>query len=62
MNCRDAHKLVVHAQDSRLPLGQRLAVRYHLLICQGCRNFRRQMAFLRAASQHFPGTPPPNRD
>lgn len=55
MKCRDAHKLVIRAQDERLPLPQRLALRFHLLICAACNNFRRQMDFLRDACRRFPG-------
>lgn len=55
MKCRDAHKLVMRAQDQALPLTDRLALRCHLLICAACSNFRRQMDFLRAACRRFPG-------
>ncbi len=58
MNCREAHRLVVRAQDSRLPFRQRLAVRFHLAICTACTNFRQQMRFLREACRHFPGNDP----
>jgi len=55
MNCKEAHKLVVQGQDSRLPLAQRLALRFHLFICNACTAFERQMAFLRAACRSYPG-------
>lgn len=55
MNCHEAHKLVVQAQDSRLPLVKRLGLRFHLFICDACSAFGRQMEFLRAACRSFPG-------
>ena len=35
--------------DRRLGLAERLALRLHLLICDGCTNFSKQAAFLRRA-------------
>jgi hypothetical protein len=57
MNCHEAHKLVIRAQDERLPWRQRLGLRLHLFICGACTAFDRQMAFLRAACRRFPGEP-----
>jgi hypothetical protein len=37
------------AMDRRLPLWQRLMLRLHLAICDGCSNARRQMRLLRLA-------------
>jgi hypothetical protein len=55
MNCHQAHRLVVQAQDSRLPLARRIGLRFHLLICAACAAFERQMTFLRAACRSYPG-------
>ena len=55
MNCHDAHKLVIRAQDERLSWGERLGLRFHLFICTACTAFERQMDFLRAACRAFPG-------
>ncbi|NTV12151.1 MAG: anti-sigma factor [Zoogloea sp.] len=54
MKCKEAHKLVVHSQDERLGMAQRIRLRLHLLICSACTNFERQMAFLREACRRFP--------
>jgi hypothetical protein len=56
MNCHDAHKLVIRAQDQRLSLTERLGLRFHLFICAACTSFERQMDLLRAACQSFPGS------
>lgn len=55
MDCREVHKLIVRAQDARLPWLARLRARLHLAFCGACRNFERQMAFLRASCRRFPG-------
>lgn len=55
MTCREAHRRVVQGLDVRLSLGQRLSLRFHLLICAACRSFERQMDFLREACRRFPG-------
>jgi hypothetical protein len=55
MTCQEAHKLVVQAQDGRLPLIKHLGLRFHVFICKSCTAFGRQMEFLRAACRSFPG-------
>ena len=46
-NCKEVSRLVSREQDERLPLGQRVMLRLHMLMCEGCRRFERQTAFLR---------------
>ncbi len=53
LNCRDATALMSQAQERKLSLGERLALRVHVLICSGCSNFRRQMNVLRDAARRF---------
>ena len=47
LTCREATRLVSEGLDRRLGLAERLALRLHLLICDGCSNFSKQLAFLR---------------
>ena len=49
LSCKEASRLVSEGLDRRLGFGQRVALRLHLAICDGCSNFSRQVAFLRAA-------------
>jgi hypothetical protein len=49
LNCKEATRLVSQGLDRRLGLAERAALRLHLLVCDGCANFSRQMAFLRKA-------------
>lgn len=48
-NCRDVTRLVLRAQDQRLPLADRLRVRLHLALCQACPRFVRQAELMRGA-------------
>jgi len=48
-SCKEVSHLVSQGLDRELGFGERLRLRAHLAICNGCRNFRRQIAFLRTA-------------
>jgi hypothetical protein len=67
LSCKDVTKLVSESMDRSLPLGKRVGVRLHLLICRFCERYRRQLLRLREASRQlalagempgklFPGT------
>ena len=53
LNCKQASELMSQEQDRRLGLAERLALRLHLLICDACTEYRRQMAVLRHACRRF---------
>ncbi len=55
LSCREATALMSQEQDRRLGLGERVALRLHVLICAGCNNYRRQMQVLREACRRFGG-------
>jgi hypothetical protein len=46
LTCKEAARLASQGLDRRLGLAERLALRLHLLICEGCSNFRKQVAFI----------------
>jgi hypothetical protein len=52
-SCKDVSHLVSQGLDRQLGFGERLRLRLHLAICEGCRNFERQMDFLRKAMQRL---------
>lgn len=54
MNCRQPVRLLSDQTDRDLAGDKRLPLRLHPLICVGCRNYRRQLSFLRQACQ-LPG-------
>jgi hypothetical protein len=52
-SCKDTVRLVSESLDGELPLGRRLALRLHLLLCGMCTRFRRNLLFLRAAARRL---------
>ena len=49
MKCQEAAQLISRGMDEHLPWWQRSGLRLHLLICDACTNFSRQVRLLRAA-------------
>jgi predicted anti-sigma-YlaC factor YlaD len=49
MTCKEVSRLASQGLDRRLGLVERLRLRLHLAICEGCRNFTKQLDFLRKA-------------
>lgn len=49
MNCKQATQLMSQELDRPLTWRERMALRLHNLMCIGCHNYRKQMAFLRTA-------------
>lgn len=69
-NCKQAHLLMVAAQDRSLSLMQRVTLRLHLLMCLSCTRFSKQLIFIRAALRGMSdvaggdnrGDPPPKKE
>ena len=59
LTCREATALMSQEQDRPLTLAERIGLRLHVWICNGCNNYRRQMGVLRDACRRFAsgGTP-----
>ena len=45
--------LLSEAQERQLGLAEQLGLKLHLLLCDGCRNFRRQLDFIRMAARRY---------
>jgi hypothetical protein len=56
--CKEVTRLVSQGLDRRLGFGERVALRVHFAICEGCSNFEHQMKLLREATQQLAGTDP----
>lgn len=55
LTCKEATRMLSEAQDRPLTVAERMQVQMHLAMCRGCRNFREQMDFLRAACRRYLG-------
>jgi hypothetical protein len=53
LSCREVTRLLLLAEERRLSLPERMAVRFHLLICTGCTNFERQVQLMRRATAQW---------
>ena len=49
LSCRETTRLLSQGADRKLGFGERVALRVHLAICDGCRNANAQFRFLRLA-------------
>ena len=49
LSCRETTRLLSQGEDRKLAFGERVALRVHLAICNGCRNVSAQFEFLRSA-------------
>lgn len=53
LSCKQASRLVSQSLDRRLTWRERLGLKLHLAICDACRQFSRQLAWMRMALRHF---------
>jgi len=53
LKCKQASVLMSQRLDGKLSPWQALQLRLHLLLCDGCRNFNKQIAFLRQGCQRL---------
>lgn len=51
--CKEAAALMVAREDRPLPYADRLALQLHLLACQACPRFERQMLLLRNSMKQW---------
>ena len=49
LSCKESARLLSQGMDRELAFGERVALRVHLAICDGCRNVSSQFKFLREA-------------
>jgi hypothetical protein len=51
------------AQDRKLSVGERVPLRLHLFMCVGCRNYGKQLDFLRTVTREMKaGSEPAPKD
>lgn len=55
LNCKQNTELLSQALDRPITFREKLTMRLHLMMCRGCRNFEKQLAFIRKASRELTG-------
>ena len=53
LSCKDVTKLVSESMDHTLPLGKRIGVRLHLIICKFCARYERQLLLIRETARRL---------
>ncbi|HLX81181.1 MAG TPA: zf-HC2 domain-containing protein [Burkholderiales bacterium] len=53
LSCKETSRLLSQGEDRQLGFGERIALRVHLAICDGCRNASAQFRFLRLAVKNL---------
>ena len=53
LSCKETTRLLSQGEDRKLAFGERVALRVHLAICNGCRNVSAQFLFLRSAVKNL---------
>ena len=52
--CKDMTQLLSEQMDHPLPLGKRIVMRIHFLICKWCERYKNQLLFLRNSIRRHP--------
>jgi len=53
ISCRDASRAISQMQDGSVSMPLYLRIRLHLIWCEACKRFERQMRLLHAAMRHY---------
>ena len=53
LSCKEASALLSQAHERHLGWWEELGLWLHLMLCDGCTNFRKQLAFIRAAIRRY---------
>jgi len=57
LSCKEVTRLVSQGLDRRLGFAERVRLRVHLAICDGCTTFSRQVRFIRKAVRALDSRP-----
>lgn len=63
LNCREVTHLLLEGEDRPLTQGERLRLRFHMMICAACPRFVKQLELMRSALgrwKNYGDEPPPN--
>ena len=56
MNCKQASQVISQSLDRKLSLRERLALKFHLVICKACKQFNQQLIALRSTFNRLTAT------
>lgn len=56
LSCHDATCLMSESNERALSLKERSSLKFHLMMCRGCRNFNAQMGTLRLMTRSYAKT------
>jgi len=59
LSCKDVTRLISDSMDRSLPLGKRIGVRLHLMICRFCARYERQLLLIRETLRRIADPPEP---
>ncbi len=57
LSCKDVTRLISESMDASLPIGKRIGVRIHLLMCRFCARYERQLLLIRETARRLAETP-----
>ena len=53
LNCKEATRLISESQERKLSLLEKMSLKFHVMMCSGCKNFSQQVPFLSQAMRAF---------
>jgi len=53
LNCKQNSELLSQCLDRPVTFREKIAMRLHLMMCLGCRNFEKQLVFIRKAAREM---------
>ncbi|WP_370979669.1 zf-HC2 domain-containing protein [Agaribacterium sp. ZY112] len=53
LSCKEVTRLLSLAQERPLSLGEKISLKFHLLMCKKCKRFNNNLGSLRAAMTQF---------
>ncbi|HSH96803.1 MAG: zf-HC2 domain-containing protein [Methylophilaceae bacterium] len=53
LSCKEASRLISQSLDRQLTLGERLSLRFHLVFCDMCTAFKRQLGVIGSAVKRY---------
>lgn len=53
ISCKEAAEMMSEAQDQSLPFMRRMALKFHLSMCYGCRRYKKQLQIIRDLARGY---------